>query len=683
MTTRRHCAAMLVAVFALAGCQGSATTHMTPTTVPGSKSPGKGQKKPHTVVSNQCLPPPGQTVGTITEYTAPGTGTQPFWLVADQSGHLWVTEYNAAALAKFNIGAASWSTYSTPTSASEPAGVTIASDGNPWLVEFGKGKIAKFDTSSSTFTEYGFSGGAASLPYSIDNSTVAATAGMWVTLNGNTQVANVATSGSIVYHTAINRPYGLSIDTRGNVWYTTYNNNQVFEGKPTPPSPTWTIPTSGSQPANVTEGPSGTGMWLTEYHGNKIANVDPSGTLTEYTIPTSASAPLGIVSACGNIWFAESAGNKIGEINPYTGAITEYSVPTSSSGPTGVAVDANGNVWFTERNSNKIGMITTVGAAATVPDGEIYALNSSGGSIVNYAAGNYVPPPAGILTSFPGASWDTNGGMAFDSSGNLWVVGNGYVAEYAPGATGSAAPLTSFTIAQTGAHWLVVDSSGEILIPDPSTQAIYAYSPTSSGLATPIRTIAGAATDLDAPYRIAIDGSDNIWVDNPTNLSVQEFPASANGNVAPTIDLDPSWASSNGIGGLSSIALDSSGNLIVLANDGENVFRFTAPVTASSHFSSEFNTYTIPGGPSGMTDIALDDEGYIYGPTIGGGIEIYSPTASGNVQPYAWIASSNDGLMTDPFSIAIWSNPSWWFGGDARHHAKHTRPHARLGHPAP
>ncbi|HTA39309.1 MAG TPA: hypothetical protein VK760_09545, partial [Candidatus Acidoferrales bacterium] len=392
METRRSCAALLVVAFALAGCQGGTTTHITPT-LPAGKAPGKGHAKPNTVVSNQCLPIAGQTLGSITEYSIPTASTQPYGLVVDQNQNVWFGEYGNAALGELTVSHA-WNQYSTPTHASQPISVTIGSDGNPWFTEFAVGKVGKFNLSTHAITEYGFAGGSGSFPEWIDNSTVSATAGMWLPLNGNSQLAKISTTGTIAYSGTVDRPYGVSVDTSGNIWYTMYNPNKVAEETVGHTSTVWTVPTSASQPFMITEGPSGTGMWFTEYHGNKIGNINPAGHITEYAVPTSASEPEGIVTACGNIWFAERNASKIGELNPYTGAFTEYTTPTSSSGPTGLAADVNGNVWFTERDSNKIAMITTVGAAATVPDGEIYALNSSGGSIVNYAAGNYVPPPA-------------------------------------------------------------------------------------------------------------------------------------------------------------------------------------------------------------------------------------------------------------------------------------------------
>ena len=79
--------------------------------------------------------------------------------------------------------------------------------------------------------------------------------------------------------------------------------------------------------------------------------------ITEFSVPTAGSFPSGITAGPdGNLWFAESAGNKIGRITP-TGAVTEFSLP-ASSGLTGITAGPDGNLWFTESDGNTIGRIT-------------------------------------------------------------------------------------------------------------------------------------------------------------------------------------------------------------------------------------------------------------------------------------------------------------------------------------
>jgi virginiamycin B lyase len=657
-TSRRTSAALLLAAFFLAACQGGTSSHLTPTSAPAT---GKGHAKPQTVVSNQCVPVAGQTVGTITEYSVPGTDPQPFGLTADQNGNIWVAEWNVSSVGKFNISSHAWNTYLTPTRPSEPIRIAIGPDGNPWTTEVYAGKIAKFNLSSSSFTEYSAYGGGSSLPEWIDNAPAGtANAGLWVSLNAENKLSNISTSGAQTVHTSQTSPYGLSSDSLGNIWYTTLTGNKIGVQRVDGTTGSWTVPTSSSGPYGITEGPSGTGMWFAESTGNKIGSISSTGTFSEYAIPTASSHPLEVVSACGNIWFTEYDANKIGELNPNTGSITEYSVPTTSSEPTGITADANGNVWFTERNGNKLAMIATVGAAASPPDGSMYVLNDGAGTVVNYAAGNYVPPPAAEITGIAGSSPGGSGQMAFDSSGDLWVTNGAAVSEYAPGASGAATPLTTFTPTDTTASAIAVDSSGEIILASGANNAIYVYAAGSSGTPTPLRTISGSLTDLSGPVRLIIDGSDNVWVANSSVAGISEFPASANGNVAPTLYLGPSWASANGISGVNSLAIDASGELLVLGNDGEHVFTFPAGVTPTTLYTRQMATQQ-------MADIAVDDLGYVYGSAqLPYGVLIYSPGASGTPAPYASISASNDGIR-DPNGIAVWTGSSWWYGGDARH----------------
>ena len=50
-------------------------------------------------------------------------------------------------------------------------------------------------------------------------------------------------------------------------------------------------------------------------------------------------------------------GNKIGTINPITRGITETAVPTATAGPRGIAAGPDGNLWFAETDGQKIGVL--------------------------------------------------------------------------------------------------------------------------------------------------------------------------------------------------------------------------------------------------------------------------------------------------------------------------------------
>jgi streptogramin lyase len=682
MRMRRYCAALLVSAFILSGCQGGATTHLTPTTLPARKH----ERKPRTVVSSQCFPPSGQSVGTITEYSVAGTNPEPFGIVADQSGSIWFTEWNAAKIAKYNIAGGTFSTYTTPTGSSEPIRITIGPDGNPWATEVAIGKVAKLNLGTGTISEYGVYGGASSLPEWIDTVPAGnANSGMWISVNAESKLEQVSTAGSGTAYTSQSGPYGISADSLGNVWYATLSGNKIGVRRTDGSTGSWTIPTSGSQPYGITEGPPGTGMWFAEAAGNKIGNITSSGTITEYTIPTAASHPTGIVSACGNLWFTEYDANKIGEFNPITDAFTEYSVPTASSEPVSVAVDTNGNVWFTERAGNKIGMIAT--SSGTDPNGAIYIFNSSpigstSGQISIYAAGTYTAPTS-TLINYPGASGDQYGRMTFDADGDLWMaysaVGPSFsgIAEYAPGSSGSATPLNVITPLAGGSQYegIAVDSSGNSYVYDVGAAAIYVFASTASGSSSPIRTISGSSTLLGGGGKLSFDSSGNLWA--ATNNGMLEFSSTANGNVAPVNDIAAAASLTTcGFGtefsvATPSFAFDSAGNMIVAFNVGvigePNVLKYAAGSTSTSCPTSNGAVIT----PS---DISLDDHGYMYVLYAGASTYIYKLSdvlGSFTASPVESISGSGDG-MNDPVSIATWTNTGFIYG-NGRHRKLHRK----------
>src|SRR5205823_8896240 len=115
------------------------------------------------------------------------------------------------------------------------------------------------------------------------------------------------------------------------------------------------VPTANSQPFAMTVGPpANSNPWFTEFVGNKIGWMDPLGHFTEFAVPTAASQPSGITAGPdGNVWFAETAGNKIGRAviasSGQTVTFQEFALPSPTSGPVGITAGPDGNVWFVEQ----------------------------------------------------------------------------------------------------------------------------------------------------------------------------------------------------------------------------------------------------------------------------------------------------------------------------------------------
>ena len=170
-----------------------------------------------------------------------------------------------------------------------------------------------------------------------------------------------------------------------------------------------------------------------------------------HALPNKGSAPTTIsIAADGTLWFTESAGNRIGRMNPRwhgtggvstaapgqraahhragrrrqhvvlrtqrqprgprhtRGVITEFDIPTPASQPRAISLGADGNIWFGMFAAGKIGRITPAGviteftiptpnsgprALATGPDGNVWVSEYRASKIARIT-------PQGVITEF-------------------------------------------------------------------------------------------------------------------------------------------------------------------------------------------------------------------------------------------------------------------------------------------
>ncbi|MGA1983958.1 MAG: hypothetical protein ABSG84_16010 [Acidobacteriaceae bacterium] len=234
--------------------------------------------------------------------------------------------------------------------------------------------------------------------------------------------------------------------------------------------------------------------------------------------------------------------------------------------------------------------------------------------------------------------------IAIDDTGNLYVVTNADIREYAANATGTATPIRvipedSATVPIAG---LAVDASGNIYV-SVQNQGILIFSSTANGNATPSRTIlgdsqpGGGLSTIQNPSALATDSAGNLYVANISGVqnSVLVFGPTANGNVAPirTLIADPGW-----------MAVDPAGNIylypyVVSGSDqGLQIAVFAAGATGIATPVRTVAPF------SGVYGLAVDPVGNIYAEIgsnpffpycDGSNIDEYAPTASGNAIPNA------------------------------------------------
>jgi sugar lactone lactonase YvrE len=303
----------------------------------------------------------------------------------------------------------------------------------------------------------------------------------------------------------------------------------------------------------------------------------------------------------GGLWISSS-------VNPstvveYTGAQLAASstaaatttIATGSSSAFGEAFDAGGNLWISGYQGNTI---TEYAAAQLAASG--------------------TPTPAVTLTASSG-SLSGPLGIAFDSSGNLWVANaaaNTVVEFSASQLAASGSPTPSITIGASAGSLnfpsaLAFDSKADLWVTNAMANTVVEFTPTqlaSSG--TPIPTVTLTATNgsIAGPLGIAFDASGNLWISNAMAQqpnSVVKFAASqlaASGATTPAVVIT---ASGGSLGGPVGLAFDVGGNLWVANATAGSVVEFAASQLATS--GSPVPSVTLGGSsPTGAARLAFN-----------------------------------------------------------------------------
>jgi streptogramin lyase len=282
-------------------------------------------------------------------------------------------------------------------------------------------------------------------------------------------------------------PQEVTVGPDGNLWFTDEVSG-VYMFSPTSLQP---LPCSASSPVvgcevsanavaptDIVAGPDGA-LWFTQSAGGNprdgrtwyqasIGRITTTGSYTSYPVPASASKVPGLDAVTlgpnGNLWFTETAVDRIGEITPKAAdpAIHEFALPAADRLAQGVgssitsadtiAAGPGNDIWFTEQGSNAIGVMSTSGALLekfTVPNS------------------NLNPIPQGITEGPDGTMWFTENAANQVAS----ITAQGKITVYAlPGAASGPA---SIVYGPDGNLWFT-EGTGVASI-DPSTRKVTLY----------------------------------------------------------------------------------------------------------------------------------------------------------------------------------------------------------------
>jgi sugar lactone lactonase YvrE len=428
-----------------------------------------------------------------------------------------------------------------------PTAVAVDANGNLYIVDRDNSRVREVLAATGIIST--FAGGGSS-PSTCSGSTDSVGDGC------------AATSANIDY------PYGVALDTSGNLY----------------------IPGSNSQRVRkVTAG------IITTVAGNGIggyAPAVPDGVLATASLLTAPNGAA--VDASGNLYIADTTHHRIRKVTVATGVITtvagsgvqcalvngacgDGSAATSAqlNGPKGVAVDGGGNLYIADTSDNRIRKVTlATGVITTVAGTGVAGFLGDNGQAIN-------------------AKIDAPYGVAVDASGNLYiadtsnqrirlVTASSSVITTIAGST-PCTPATN-TCGDTGAassgkfngpRGIALDASGNLYIADYGDNRIREitggniYTVAGNGTAG-FMGDTGPATmaELHSPAGVAVDGSGNLYIADATNERVRKvtggniFTIAGNGTVGFTGD--GSAATAAELSAPSGVAVDANGNVYIV-----------------------------------------------------------------------------------------------------------------------
>ena len=394
-----------------------------------------------------------------------------------------------------------------------------------------------------------------------------------------------------------------------------------------------------AQPGAVAEDSAGN-VYVAVPSANNIFKIDTSGNLTVFAgigyptehattangVPATTvglNAPAGVaLDSAGNVVIADTVNYMIrrvtsnGNIYNVAGNAKLCQNPTTACGdgaaakgaalnyPIGVGTDAAGNVYIADTGDNRIrvvnmGKTTITIAGVSIAAGFIQTVAGNG-----VACDSSVTPGCGDGGSATAAQLNGPQGVAVDSAGNIYISDSGdrrirvvntsgVISPFAGTGSpcfpstgcGNGGPAVSATFSNP---WqIAVDSSANVFITDPPSNAIWEVSSSTQG-ATVIAGFGlpgfsgdgGLATAavLNIPRGVAVNSLDNVVVADTGNERVRAFAIGGNINTigGGGNGNDGATATSAILGAARGVALDSAGNLYI-ADTYNNRLREVTP----------------------------------------------------------------------------------------------------------
>jgi virginiamycin B lyase len=357
------------------------------------------------------------------------------WQLGGAAGYRFIHILTAPADYEFRM-------YSIPTPDSGAStGLSVDPSGNVWFAETQSDKIVCLSPSMGVFSEV-------PSPVSLNDvfaKTLDVDSGgnIWYSPGVSNKVVKYDPSTGVFSEFSVGYvPYGLTMDSEDNVWFTEFLSNAIGEISSAYVFTQYPVPT-GAGVSGICVSPDGD-IWITEdgmsvppIYTRYIGGLDrETGTVVAYQFPYHTDDELAclidIVSdSSGNLWFTEHSEGKIGEFIPSSQQFIEYPIP-SGANPCIITVDKADNIWFTEAAA-RVGRLDSSGAVQEfeVPTGAAGIACADNGIWFTMKQANKIgwlaPPPTPKITHIDPSLPNGGDSAHYGSKQLLSIYGEGFV----------------------------------------------------------------------------------------------------------------------------------------------------------------------------------------------------------------------------------------------------------------
>jgi uncharacterized protein (TIGR03437 family) len=470
-----------------------------------------------------------------------------------------------------------------------------------------------------------------------DHHRIRKVSGGTVTTIAGTGVAGFSGDGGSALDAQLNFPYGLALDSAGNVYVADLGNQRVRRISPVgiiatiagtgkkASSPDGAVPTSTSllSPRNVAVDGVGN-LYIAEFEGHRVRKLTPDGRL-------STVAGTGVAG-----WSGDGNRAAVAQIN--------Y--------PAGMAFDRAGALYVADSGNHVVRKLYADGTIGSIGINPGLAMSTPVAIAVDPAGTLYVGgPSAFVVRAFTAAGkWITYTGigdsvndLAADHNGYVFIADGSRLRRMDPSGTfvtvagdaymfsvGDGGPATMAQLYRPSA--LALDSAGNLFIADSGTERVRQV--TLDGTVTTLAgtgTAAQGAADgspafsvaLNTPMGVAVDSAGNVLVADTYNHRILLVtPARAIRAVAGTgtsgASPEGTWPLLAQLRAPRAVCVDRSDNLYIVDTSNHRVLRLPSGGTLQTAAGNGSAGYAGDGGAARFAQLdtpsacATDSDGNLF-----------------------------------------------------------------------